>query len=582
MAKNVLYLYEVNAVGGKPFLALISQAYKYGTYWYYLSWAFFADPILHIFANYHYEVTGHRKLVQVVDKNPSKTGVSHRSTYLYGIRLLFHVLAMRHIKRRQNWGIPTWNARRALHMWGETSFISKDPVRVVDLMQAFSLPAGISDVYFQLTRLRNGVGFVDHISFDQLRFNARALQPHVGQKFKRLVGSLNRYGEFVLNSLVITNDTITYEMKDILYVSYPSSVNLKISSLTVKIQRITDPSNNDAFKVTLFGLENVGVGKYNTKIDHGWFDHAYGFPKYLTTEDPAIAGKPDSISLEHAMPQRIMGATGGLYHTQSHALGKVLPELSKNFENFTEISQTLGLFKTVWTEGGNLYRVMTKSGLAGQAWYCLKLITGGILMYNFALRPTVDAIGKLADEAIIPVKGEGAMSFEGSDIQDLRPTLKSFIADSLWHIGIQVPAIEITWFRVDFRSEVTMKPSFQDLATFLVNSNWLTRSGIIPSPLGLYQTTRMSFVVDWKIPVGKTIEHAQSYFSAMPFPSRIGHTVRIQLMISDGRCIDAFLRTNLTEIFIDPIGDSWLEAPGFPQIAIPLAISQVITGLEST
>jgi hypothetical protein len=466
-------------------------------------------------------------------------------------------------------------------MWGETSYIDKDPVRVIDLMRVFTLPSGISDVYFQLSRLRNGAGFVDHISFDQLRFNARALWPLVGQKFQRQVGSLGRYGEFVLKSLEITGDTIIYEMIDIMYVSYPSSEKLKASSLIVKIQRSTDPSDNDSFKVTLFGLGNIRF-KSTAQVNHGWYNSAYSFPKYLSAEDPSAAGRLDSINLEHAMPQSIMGATGGLYHTQSHALGKVLPQLSKNFENFTEISETLGLFKTVWTEGGNLYRVMTKSGLAGQAWYCLKLISGGILMWNFALKPTMEAIRELADEAIIPVKGEGAMAFEGSNFSDLRLSLKAYVADYLWHVGVQDPETAITWYRIDFRSEVTMKPSFQDLATFLVNSNWLTRTGIIPSPYGVYQTARMSFVVDWKIPVGKAIENAQSYFSAIPFPARIGHTVRIRLMMKDGRCIDAFLRTNLTEIFIDPVGDSWLEAPGFPPIAIPLAISQVITGLEST
>lgn len=554
------------ALTTRTFASYFSQTYTlHGGQTRVLRELFYADPLMLALDNYTRVVKSNVVVVTYRDKSPKHLDVSGKSPYIYGLALLQRFLKSRRRKRRRA-AFPSWNRRRSLSVYGDYSGLS---VAIPSgIWTGFVLPLTIGLIDGRMSRLNTTTTPVSHCSFDDCLRMARSMLPFIGSVFQKVNGSI--YGKHTLSSLSVSEDLITYRLIDVEFKSFPSGNWQNAPALNVTISRNSfgDPS------IDVFGYSSVVINK-NPNLPKVRYYSGADAVSLTVSEGDEVTSR-----LLHRSIQDLFGVVlmnqfrPALYHTQGGALAKLLVNYGKNFENFIEAPQLLTLFRQMYE-----FPIMAKSVL-GLDWYgrlkwLTECLTGSILAQAFAVRPTFESLQALASQACYPVIGEKEMKFETNDINSLPEGLRLFLEE---RVDMFLNPANITYFYALFRTEVTSAPDEAVLARAVMEHDPLAFLGLYPTPRGVWDSTQFTFIIDWFVPIGRTISDNESYFRSPMLECRIGHSVHFQISTVEGLHYDLFWRSSYGDRPTDPPGDSWLVSPGIPSISIPLAVSMLLSG----
>jgi hypothetical protein len=561
----------------------------------------YADPLLWFICSFHRRAKVDRFMIRVVDKPPLELSMSNRNPYFLGFAVISNLLRKRarQLFRRSS---PSWNRRRSSSVFGTWTGVNPSPRYIKDYLSTLTLPGGIGDVEVDFSRYQTPGGPVDHISFYGLQRFARRLEPYVGSTFRR-TSSLGRYGSHVLSGLVISDSAVSYNLKNVVWQSYPSGKYMTCSSIGISISRSEMASSSITISIT--GLTNVRVDgvagtypKYRSVaiapnlVTAGYSKQAYDH--YL-----ALAGEISST------PMRLFAPA--LYHTGCKALSDCLIDYSKNFENFVESAELVKLFYDITNFAGTGARsFMPTMGSRGKrnkaipvenviykknslwAWVSdpslrgfqrvkrlANLFSGSKLAVDFAISPSLRSAWDLAKKTILPLTGESEIKHT---LATLPPGLEAIVIPPQRLTKLGVTKADIIRLEIRFRSEVIMCPDYQALAQAFLDANPGLSLGILPSPESVWKVGKYTFIVDWFLDVSRLIKDATTYVMSPFLPYRVGHTVRLQMDLRDGRSFDAFWRSLESDHLINPPADSWLPSVGLQSSSIPLVVQKLTSG----
>lgn len=527
---------------------------------------FFAEPILSCLSVYAKILRVKTAHVTRRDNDIEHLQLEQRNPYLYGLSLFQKHFRSRRSRLRRS-VFPSWNRRRSLSVHGD--FTGYPLLDVAGVFGAHSLPLGVSTRVIKVSRVYTPTGVVNHFSFDDCIRLARDMYQYVGSEFRKNA-NLGRYGRHTLSAMSITTDAITYTLKDIEYKSYPSGTWHRCSSLHVTITRDEDGDT----QISLSGLENC-VFNNDPSQPKATFVPSVKALSYILSKD--------DLSVSTDMHIHVNGMFGrvkmrefrpALYHTQGSAMTKVLQGFGRNFENFIEAPGLITLFDDIAVSGPPwLVKALgVKNAWVERVRTLALLVSGSILAWNFAVKPTLASVKELADGALIPVEGEAEIRFDTRDLNSLPSGLKAWIDV---RTDYYFRSTDIDHVLLVFKTHVTSAPDAAVLSRAAFEADPLSFLGLYPTPKGIWDTMPMSFIVDWFVPIGRMIEDHTSYLRAPSLECRIGHTVLIRITSRSGLNYDLFWRSSYGERPTDPPGDSWLVAPGLPTISLPLAVSML-------
>jgi hypothetical protein len=556
---------------GLNFVSFAGQNQGIGGQVRYLNELFLSDPILYTLLNNHTITACFRTEVREVSKPQSLLRIRGRSPYIAGLTILTYLFRKKH-RNFQRDRFPSWNRRRSFLMYGETQYYPRVEKTVNTVYPGFSAPPLIWDVKIPFSRYYNAGVAVDHIGYDDLLLLCKRLVGYVGLTFRRDF-SLGRYCQSTFASLYFDDAQITYELYNVEFKSYPSGKWFQAPKLRINIQRGSGTA--ESVKVYITGLKSTVVNKDRSLGNPNFIPSASGI-YHTSAPDPSLSRKL-LLSMNQAFAHITMAKLApALYHTQGKALNKILIDYSKNFENLVESPELLDMLNGLFSSpSASVSKYFGKD----VSWYqrcrnLAQLLNGGILAWSFAIKPTIDAMQGIIKPCLIPSRGEGAMSFKGSDFASLPSGLFTLLSYGLGQMGHS--ALSVVSYDITFRSTATTTPDYVTLARALMDTNPWVANGVLPSPKAIWDTGKGSFVVDWFTPIGRTIADHQAYFSSPTMPFRIGHTMRCIIDFNDGRSVDLFYRSSESNLPIDPPGDSWLQAPGLPPVSIPLGVSVLL------
>lgn len=524
---------------------------------------FYADPLLQLIRTYYRTLRVNNVEIRRVDKPLDHLLVDGRNPYIYGLSLLQKLVKRRRMKRRRD-VFPSWNARRSLSVSGDFSGIAQIPL--VGFLNSWTSPA-ISSIPIALTRVASTSGTQSHFSFDDVKVLARKLQPYVGSFFRRDGGT--GVGEHTLNSMFISDDLVKYKLVSCQFDGPGSGYWQNAPALWIVIRRL----DSGDMSIDIHGLGSAYVDK-NPNLKPKYRSHALAEATILSDGSPVL-----SHQMHHSVNYlfgdlKMRRFRPALYHTQGGALAQVLIDYGKNFENFIELPQLLDLFELVY-KTRKLGQWVSRLSWQGKLEWLSRVFCGSWLSKDFTLRPTLQAIKDLATAHSRPFKGEKSMIFDTTDISTLPEGLKLLLSDRLDHF---FNAADITHFRADFRTEVTISPDEVVLARAVMEHDPLAFLGLYPTPSGAWNTGKFTFIVDWFVPIGRLIKDHESYVRSPSLDCRIGHTALFKISTTKGLTYTLFWRSSYNDRPTDPPGDSWLQALGLPSISIPLAVSMLLSG----
>ena len=543
-----------------------------------LSQFLYADPLLLIFTSYNRRLTVYRTYVRSVDKPKRILSVCGRNPYIKGLIILRDLLRKRSRKASRD-AFPSWNRRRALSVYGQTQYTVKDTHTVANHVgTSLALPVGYSATKVELTYYLDKPGLTgrSHCSFDDRAALARRTLPYVGMLFKRTT-NLNRYGQHILSSLSISEDQISYTLKDVFWQGYPTKRTMKCGSLTIIYQRANDNHVGFDVSIEIVGLKTMVIDNDPNQTKPSWNPFSQGIVVISQNSDDLSKTRDNALAACHSvLSQHMTDFRPALYFTQGKALNAILADYSRNFENFVESPELFELLSSISTlDDGGWLKSFKNSSFYWRLNALVLLISGAYLLWNFALKPTQDAVVKLAKATLQPLRGEGSMSFSGEDYTQLPQGLWTLLFEApLNRIGLT--KTDVIHYDISFRSTATSTPDYSCLVRATMDSYPILWSGILPSPKQIWAIQGGSFIVDWVLPIGGYIDAHEAYLKSPTMPFRIGHTVSISFTVKDGRTFEGFWRSSESNFPTDPPGDAWLVAPGVPFISIPLALSTLL------
>lgn len=556
----------------KPFFTYMGQFHTVDGYGRGLYEIVHHDPLCYLIRNF-ITVPDTVKFNVVVEDRPIKVlSIYPRLSIFMGFAVLAGVLRQRN-KRAYRRAYPSWNRKRSFRMYG----LTQHRVSNTRSLSEFGFvvpynPEGVGDVKVDTTRYLAGATYVDHMSFDQLSVVARELSSYIGREFSR-PESLSRYGRGTLSSLVVNDDEISWSWSNVRWQNYPMANFMKAigpNQISVKCRRNT---NDSGMSVSFSGFGGIQCGdspagkiKWST---HHNLNYGYKAIRDLSAEGSYRWG------LAQSFPFSLGQCAPALYHTQCQALNKVLVDYSANYENFMESPELAKFFLDVLTMDPKWFSKRLSGGLASKLYFLVTFISGAMLLYSFALKPTYDAVVKAAKQLTLPIKGESEMRYQGNNLMDLPESMRI----TLFERATQLQGFsyeDVRKYDIRFRSEVKTTPDHQSAAQVLLDAFAGVKYGLLPTPKGLWDTLPLSFIVDWFTSIGRYIEDHWAFLRAPSLPLHIGHTLKIYISVRDGRQFDLFWRSAESVYVMTPPNDSWLESPGLPSIAIPLSISALV------
>lgn len=268
-----------------------------------------------------------------------------------------------------------------------------------------------------------------------------------------------------------------------------------------------------------------------------------------------------------------------LYHTQSKAVSSYWGNVSRNFETLTEAA---GLFPAIFDLAKSPAAATTtwlrNLPLVDRLVAIVKVAAGAKLAWDYAIAPTLQTIQDVlvsASESLQQVSGEGTITYHGDylDSENLPKGLHDFLMQLSWGMG------HVERYEIRTRSQIMQNMRVANVVT--LTSEYIKRAtqfGFIPSPTQIYRAQPFTFVLDWLLPVGQHIEAAENRVKAFGTNCvSIGHTVYVSVWTSNGNRVELFIRSTATDRYLDPVGESWLQAPGAPVTAsLPLAVTVLL------
>jgi hypothetical protein len=533
---------------------------------------FYADPIYQLVCQWHSNLTVLRAEVRYLDKDLPSLAVTAKNPWYRGFVILNQVLR-KDSRKEQRKAFPSWNRRRSLSVYGLSALTYTQAFGT--LYGGHTYPVGIGTMAVPFSRFRDSAGAIKYqFSFDDIYSTAKLMQG-LGSVYHRN-STLGRFGDHTLTFLDVSHDVVSYRLDNIIYQSYPSSKSMRLASATIAYHRL-DTVAPFGVKVTIDGLKNLVYDNDPAILGTPWISTASS--TYLI-RDKLAANSPDIARLKY----RVRSCLGwnasdfrpAYYHTQAEAFAKVMLDMSSNFENFVESPELVFLLESVlyaeqvpW-----LKKAYQASGYIGRIALLVKLISGGLLLWNYALQPSYKAVVALAKQTLTPILGEASMNFEGSDVNTLPESLRMLITRNLGDFAVS--SSDIRRFELSFRSEVRTTLDYQTLTSMLMEQQPLLKSHIVPSPSQFWASVTGSFLVDQWVPISRYLEAHEAYILSPTVPFRIGHTASIKLMMGQGFTLKAFLRSSESNFLTDPPGDTWLLAPGASWLNLPLAFSVLL------
>jgi hypothetical protein len=530
-----------------------------------------SDPIYWLVRKFHLRLTALRQRARYVDKSFDALHIPTRNPIYLGFSKLAWI-SRRSSRHKYSNVFPSWNARRSLSLAGVFGSAVTSTVGV-EFSPSFAYPAGVNALTFYLTRfIEEGTGQTrNHLSFEMLYVFCRKLEALSGRYYNRSVGSLGRYSYHTLSSLTVSHTEISYTLSDIFYQSYPASKTMRCSSLTVVIRK-EDGGYAKGMSISISGLDNVKVDNVvpNPKIP--WISYGMSSSPGLTNGSATI----DNRYVKLALSSQLFHASDfrpAFYFTQAEALSKVALAMSANFENFVESPELLALMGAFLSAKNSPFaKAFVNAGAARRIKLIADLISGAILLWNFALRPTLDAVKELASNATMPLRGEASMGFHGEDIAVLPASLLDLLTRDFHVLGLA--STDIARYEITFRTTVTTTINYNQLASALMEQLPLLRLQILPSPSQIWAAAPASFLVDMNVqPISRFLEAHEAYVQSAFMPIRVGHTASIRLFVKQGFALKAFLRSTEVNTLCDPPGEAWLASPGPQAILLPLGFS---------
>jgi len=533
---------------------------------------FFADPILCLFCRYNYRLVVDSYKSRVINTFRPDLMPGSRNNILKGLTIISNVV--RSIRKENlTETLPSWNMRRSLSSSGVVTGLGSSQVPLSDRLTNFVLPTGITSVLVPTVKASSPSGQVHHLSFDGLRVFAYRLLPFVGQQFRRN-NTLGRYAIHVLTDLVIDKDLISYTINAPFHKGYPSGVSLsQLSNIRVKIRRISAGDlSSERTEIVLEGLNAYAANPPQVEpVPFSIADKGY----YVSSFGPSSLREKETRRLEHCMSFDINQFSPALYHTQGRAMRYIMIDYDRNFENLVESTSFVSDLKVLAMSSEKKISIIFSNkiqNVGARISAFATLLSDATLAWSFGIKPTIDAIRNLVTPLVSPMTGEGEIRYQTDNLssvpQSLRDVLFRYIGT---YYGYQ-PS-DCLYLDVRFRSQAWTYPSYIGFATALWETSPALAAGVIPTPSGIYNAGRMTFIVDWFTGVGTYIDDLQTYATSFTMPYRIGHSVRCEMYFSDGRCFDVFLRSAGVSQLFDPPDDSWLNLPALPPIALPLAVS---------
>jgi hypothetical protein len=533
-----------------------------------------ADPLYRFLSRFHWSSVTGSVNPRYIDKSEAHLRTYHRNVYLGGLSVIVDVLRRKHRESLHD-NYPSWNRRRTLTVSGALRSVVK--FTIAGWMQpSWSLPVGLSDDTDVSPRGSSvpvvAGGSQRYLYFDDFVYFAKRMQKYDGQVF-RVNESLGRSSQCIISDLMVSETRVSYHLTAVAATMYPSARKQSNNGIQVVIERKQPKGSLPFTSVSFFGLSQTkgfnGTSTFTLSYPETFIQYDH---QDLSADATVLANEIEYIR-KGAYGLSIDAMRGALYHTQGKALGGIMIDLDKNFENAVEASSFFPLITDLLLNP-DVRKVLNRSGsLGGQIKSLSRIISGGILAWNFAIKPTIEALDSLINPFVLPTKSEASLVYERTSITALPAGLQSLLKTMLL---IPYKQTDVDWVKCTFRSEAWTTPSYENFVQTLVNENIILRGGFLPTPSGAWASSPGSFVIDWFLPITRLLDDHQSYFLSFTLPFRIGHSFKIEAALKDGRYLTIFSRSDESNLPIDPPGDSWLEAPGLPPISIALGISALL------
>lgn len=313
-----------------------------------------------------------------------------------------------------------------------------------------------------------------------------------------------------------------------------------------------------------------------------WYDQ-YPFPNLVfqsqVRTQQAVSSLPTDKSawfaeLVQSCQIGIRTCVGALYHTQSRAYSNLSGKVSRNFESFVESPEFLPVIVELAKAPVNIGKsaVYDAMPVLKRVRLICRLVFGAYLAYIFAIKPALESV---RDAFVSLVRVINETPGEASLVLSGDASVFGSLPVGLRNLLATVRSTPVARYEIRFRSQmklVVKKNRAVEVLDALLSE--AARFGVEPDPTYLWAAQPFSFVIDWFVPIGGLLRDAyQRYKLVGARNTTVGHSVMIRVVYSDGVVFHCFLRSDATDLFLDPPRDSWLTAPGAPvQVALPLAI----------
>lgn len=531
-----------------------------------------ADPFIRLLRLYVRELRAVRCHVRYDDSSIYHLRIEGRNPLIKGFRVLRRSVIEKRRNETASYAYPSWTRRRSLSAYGDVTHQPRS--LITNEFAQWESPGGFNTHEVSSSQVVVGAGLSKHLTFDDFRAFANSLMPFVGSQFKTLTSGLGVYARCTLQGLDVEADYIRYSLTDVFHQSYPGSNYALAPHLNVEIFR----GSAGDMTITFLGFDGI-------KIIRGSETRKATYPNIRVAKSIVIRDNDLDLrrryasQLGHVFGHHVMTAfKPALFHSQGKALNSLLIQYDKNFENFVESPELFALVNSL-----NKAKEFSPDVLGADPWIerlkKIALLFAGIqLSWAFALKPTLDAIREQVKPLLLPLKGEASIAFSNRALSSLPNGLQSVL---LSRTSADYHSASITSVTALFRTEAHTVPDEITIARTIMESDIFARLGLYPSLKQIWETAPFSFVADWWLSIGRRIDDLSAYLRAPTLETRIGHTAHILVDLENGLVFDLFHRSGFNRSPTDPPSDSWLESPGAPTIAIPLAVSMLLSGGRS-
>jgi hypothetical protein len=204
--------------------------------------------------------------------------------------------------------------------------------------------------------------------------------------------------------------------------------------------------------------------------------------------------------------------------------------------------------------------------------FVIRLLMSGYLAYIFAIKPTYATLADVWQQSLVlpQEKYEKTEVYEGDNtaFMQLPPSMRGYIVSDLCNQD------NVEYFKATFHTELALRLTSAYMARSLGSIvTALSAKGFEPSPLIIWQLIPFSWVADRFVPMSTYIGDAYSFFKSFRSPiTTIGHSVSIEIKVTNGTIYNIYLRSDNTTRPLDPSSQSWLTGSGLGGIKVPLTL----------